>query len=243
MLIKVHYILKTIQLRIYIIDINCNLITPLITVQHTSKIQGSAVEHFIQLTAFNLYHDKDKIKWELSTKYQYCACESHLYWLTNIESVNNKYAGNLSHLAHQWLVDIKATMGWTFPEYAALSPFLTQLTIRRREQIAAQWQHKHQPTVQRYVVRFWQSCTKAMVIALIRRRLNLLLRYVGTDTLILTIARSFIALSLKLRGLHGSQHGVRKSAVTCIPGQKSAYHSLGTTYSLYKSHHITMILE
>ena len=37
---------------------------PLITVQHTSKIQGSAVEDFIQLTAFDLCHDKDKIKWE-----------------------------------------------------------------------------------------------------------------------------------------------------------------------------------
>ena len=36
-----------------------------------SKIQGSAVEAFIQLTVFNLCHDKDKIKWEPIAGYQY----------------------------------------------------------------------------------------------------------------------------------------------------------------------------
>ena len=39
--------------------------------QHTSKLQGSAVGDFIQLTAFNLCHDKDKIKWEPIVGYQY----------------------------------------------------------------------------------------------------------------------------------------------------------------------------
>ena len=37
-----------------------------------------------------------------------------------MESVKNKYAGNLSHLAHQGLADVKTV----FPGYAALSTFL-----------------------------------------------------------------------------------------------------------------------
>ena len=53
-------------------------LNPLITVQHTSKIQGSVAEDFMQLTAFNLCHDKDKIKWESIVSYQYCACESDI---------------------------------------------------------------------------------------------------------------------------------------------------------------------
>ena len=39
--------------------------------QHTSKLQGSAVEDFIQLTAFNLCHNKDKLKQEPIAGYQY----------------------------------------------------------------------------------------------------------------------------------------------------------------------------
>ena len=57
MLMKVH--IKAIVIYTHI-DIVHNL--PLLTLymQHTSKLQGSAVEDFIQLTAFNLCHDKDK---------------------------------------------------------------------------------------------------------------------------------------------------------------------------------------
>ena len=56
-------------------------LTPLVTVQHTNKIQGSAVEDFIQLTACNLCNDKDKIKWKPIAGYQYtaCACESDIH--------------------------------------------------------------------------------------------------------------------------------------------------------------------
>ena len=55
----------------------------------------------------------------------------------------------------------------------ALSPLLTQLTIRSREQIVAHWHHKHQElaTVQKYAVRFGRSCTKAMAKCLSRLKL------------------------------------------------------------------------
>ena len=39
--------------------------------QHTSKLQGSAVEDFIQLTAFSLCCDKDELKQEPIAGYQY----------------------------------------------------------------------------------------------------------------------------------------------------------------------------
>ena len=83
-------------------------LTPLSTVQHASKIQGSVVtvEDFIQLTAFNLCHDKDKLKRTHCRLPVYCAYDSGLP-----KSVNNKYAGNSSHLAHQGLADVKAAMG------------------------------------------------------------------------------------------------------------------------------------
>ena len=55
----------------HIAHINCNLPLSLSTVQHASKIQGSVVEGFIQLTALNLCHDKDKLKWEPIAGYQY----------------------------------------------------------------------------------------------------------------------------------------------------------------------------
>ena len=55
----------------HIVHINSNL--PLLSLYsiRTSKIQGIAGEDFIQLTVFNLCHDKDKIKWEPIASYQY----------------------------------------------------------------------------------------------------------------------------------------------------------------------------
>ena len=102
---------------------------------------------------------------------------SDIYWpgyivihVYSIESVNNKYAGNPNHLAHQGLANVKAAMGQIFSGYAALSPFLTQLTIRSRKQIAAQWQHKQQKMAPNCTnvnaVNFWWSCTEAMTNAL-----------------------------------------------------------------------------
>ena len=66
------------------------------------------------------------------------------------------------HLAHRALEDVKA-MERIFSS-TALSPLLTQLTIRSREQIVAQWHLKHQElsTVQKYVVCFGRICTKAI---------------------------------------------------------------------------------
>ena len=55
----------------HIVHINCNLSLLSLYRICTSKIQGSAVEDFIQLTIFNLCHDKDKIKWEPIAGYQY----------------------------------------------------------------------------------------------------------------------------------------------------------------------------
>ena len=43
--------------------------------QHTSKLQGSAVEDFIPLTAFTLCHDKDELKQEPNAG---CAFESNI---------------------------------------------------------------------------------------------------------------------------------------------------------------------
>ena len=47
---------------------------------------------------------------------------------------------------------------------AALQPLLSLLTIRSKQQIAAQWKLKHQElaTMQKYTVHFGRSCTKAM---------------------------------------------------------------------------------
>ena len=45
------------------------------TLQHVNKIQGDAIEDFIQLTMFNLCDKKDDIKWEPIVSYQYCTCE------------------------------------------------------------------------------------------------------------------------------------------------------------------------
>ena len=57
----------------HIVHINCNLNLLSLYSIPCSKIQGSAVEAFIQLTVFsyNLCHDKDKIKWEPIAGYQY----------------------------------------------------------------------------------------------------------------------------------------------------------------------------
>ena len=56
---------------------------------------------------------------------------------------------------------------------SALSPVVTQLTIRR-EQIVAQWQHKHQElaTVQEYAVCLGRGCTKAMAKCLSRLKIT-----------------------------------------------------------------------
>ena len=54
----------------HIVHINCNLNPLSLYSIPCSKIQGSAVEAFIQLTVFNLCHDRDKIKWEPIAGYQ-----------------------------------------------------------------------------------------------------------------------------------------------------------------------------
>ena len=56
-------------------------------------------------------------------------CFMHYYGLPILNFTGNR-------LAHLTLAEVKA-MGWIF-SIAALSPSLTQLTIHRREQIAAQ---------------------------------------------------------------------------------------------------------
>ena len=67
MLMKVHIKSYTV---IYMHTVH-NLPLLALYMKHTSKLQGSAVGDFIQLTAFNLCHDKDKIKWEPIAGYQY----------------------------------------------------------------------------------------------------------------------------------------------------------------------------
>ena len=60
----------------HIVHINCNLNLLSLYSIPCSKIKGSAVEAFIQLTVFNLCHDKENKMGTHCELPVYCACES-----------------------------------------------------------------------------------------------------------------------------------------------------------------------
>ena len=93
---------------------------------------------------------------------------SETYNGTKVQFTYCNYSPIVNLSAHRALEDVKAMK--RFFSNSALSLILTQLTVRCREQIVAQWQQKHQElaTVQQYAVRFGRSCTKAMAKCLSR---------------------------------------------------------------------------